>query len=106
LRIEWSQLSETVEELERSEYMASDKRIAAKERMRAQNQCAIDQLLAHGAEPLNVTTFRCECGQRRCISSIAMSVSEYVAMHAPLGRYTLKPGHELPDVVAIRNKVL
>jgi hypothetical protein len=42
--------------------------------------------------------FLCECGDDDCTKAVSMTVSEYEAVRENGKRFTIVPGHEIPDV--------
>lgn len=76
-------------------------RVARNEaRFRDINQELRDDLRQLPEEPANVR-FVCECGIRTCEETVQVSFAEFEAVRSNPRRFFVLPGHELPDVETV-----
>lgn len=43
----------------------------------------------------------CECGEETCVDQLELTPSEYEAVRADSALFAIKPGHDLPDVETV-----
>jgi len=53
------------------------------------------------ADDTESVRFVCECGNASCREGVAVSLSEYRAVHQSPRRFAVVPGHEIPDVETV-----
>jgi hypothetical protein len=50
------------------------------------------------APPAETIAFLCECGDQKCFERVHLTRSQYEAVRADSARFAVTPGHELPDI--------
>jgi hypothetical protein len=53
------------------------------------------------ADDTESVSFVCECGNASCREGVAVSLSDYRAVHRSPRRFAVVPGHEIPDVETV-----
>ena len=57
----------------------------------------LEEGLRHVRHTPELLRFVCECGDRRCESSICLSLEEYEAVRQDSRRFAVVPGHAFPE---------
>ena len=75
-----------------------ERRIAKNEEIFRRVNEQIEQINEAFGEVAGSMTLVCECGDTSCIEQIAVAPEEYRRLRADPTMFAIKPGHEIPDV--------